>query len=271
MSHDSTLLAIASKGPVDTYAEVASRLRALDAELDPRDGLVWFNRWYAALIESLRRHRFVDAAFVERLECSAAQSYFEALASHLADPGSGPACWDPLLEARYRIGVLPIQHAIAAINAHLNHDLPVALAATVIERELTFGRQAPAHADYARFASIVDGVTCNVNAWLSDARGEPAASVAEGAAFERGPAPEHDPLDAQAQLEEAQTLWSTKRACEAAWVAAEVRWALRGTPSIAHHHLEALDRMVSLAGRALLRRWQPSPRVERRPSIVPSR
>src|SRR5262245_51622764 len=89
-SNDSTLLAIASQGPAESSTEIARRLGALEAELNPTDGLVWFIRWYAALTaalsENTRRHRFLDPSFVARLERHTADRYFAALAAHLADP-----------------------------------------------------------------------------------------------------------------------------------------------------------------------------------------
>jgi hypothetical protein len=263
--NDSTLLAVAASGPVRSYAEIASRLRSLEAELDARDGLVWFNRWYAALMAALidgsRRHRFVEPAFIERLECHAADRYFAALGAHLTDPGSGPSSWEPLLQARSAPGVLPVQHAIAGINAHVNHDLPVALVSTFAELDEAPAHESPAHGDYSRLGSILDRVLCDAAAWLS-------------------PGERDEPVSEASQLETVLSIWSSKRACEGAWAAAEVRWALRVSPLISHHHLEALDRMVGLAGRSLLCPWhaclwQPgahrSAHVERRPSSVPSR
>ena len=261
-ANDSTLLAIASESGASSYVEIVSQLRALDAELDERDGLFWFNRWYTALLGALidgsRRHRFADAVFVERLECHAAERYFAALAAHLADPGSGPACWAPLHQARSREDVLPVQHAIAGINAHVNHDLPVALVMTFAELEHEPARETPAHGDYQRIGAILDAVLCDTNAWLGTSARQERADASPAAA-------------ADAQLEEVLALWSTQRACEAAWAGAEVRWALRGSPRIAHHHLEALDRLVGLAGRSLLHPWQAAPRVERRPASTSRR
>lgn len=288
-STDSTLLAIASKAPVTSYAELASRLRALDAELDASDGLVWFNRWYvaltAALVESTRRHRFDDARFVERLECHAAEHYFGALRAHLTDPGSGPSSWEPLFQARSRSDVLPIQYAIAGINAHVNHDLPLALVATCVDLQQVPARQAPAHADYQRLAALLDGVLCN-GVLGSGVLGERAASdrtPSDRAPSSRTPSSRTPSSrrnerwlstgagDGRSQLEEALSIWSSKRACEGAWASAEVRWALGVSPLISHHHLEALDRIVGLAGRSLLHPWPPPSPVQDGPSASPSR
>ena len=264
--NDSTLLAIAASGSVRNYAEIASRLRALEAELDARDGLVWFNRWYAALtaalIDGARRHRFVEPSFVERVACHAADRYFAALSAHLTDPGSGPSAWEPLLQARNVPGLLPVQHAIAGLNAHVNHALPVALVSTFTELDEAPVRASPAHVDYCRVGSILDRVLCDAAAWLS-------AGVSD------------ELVSDELQLETVLTIWSSKHACEAAWAAAEVGWALRVSPLISRHHLEALDRLVGLAGRSLLRPWHadawqpaaqpPSAHLEHRPSLAPSR
>src|SRR5687767_6105255 len=136
---DSALLAIVSTGPVESVADVSRRLRAIEAELDAHDGLSWFNRLYASMTLSLsengRKHRFDETLFVERLGCHFADLYFVALTAHLGDPGSGPSAWEPLFQSRTREGILPVQYALAGVNAHINRDLPVALVNTFLELE----------------------------------------------------------------------------------------------------------------------------------------
>ncbi|HWO14701.1 MAG TPA: DUF5995 family protein [Polyangiaceae bacterium] len=249
-SSDSSLLAIASKGPVDDYVDVLARLQALEAELDPSDGLFWFHRLYrlttAAVREASRKHRFADARCIERLHCHFAGLYFVALSAHLSDPGTGPSAWAPLFQARTRTDITACQFAVAGLNAHLNRDLPVALVNTCLELDREPGRETPLHGDYQHVGAIQEHVLRDVNAWL--------------------PAPEPDaPERARAELTALLELWSARRARDAAWIAAEVRWALRGSPLVARHHLDALDRMVELASRALLlpgsleRRSRPAP------------
>lgn len=254
--NDSTLLAIASAGPAETMAGVSSRLRALEAELDASDGLLWFNRLYARLTEAVldhvRKQRFDDPVFMERLDCHFADLYFVALAAHLSDPGSGPSAWAPLFQARSRRGILPIQLAVAGLNAHINRDLPVALVTTFLELGRQPARDEPAHADYQRISLVLEGVMSDIKAGLLE--GAPAAS--------------HPTLG---EADDVLEVWSVRRAREAAWVASEVRWALRVSPLISRHHLDALDRMVGLAGRGLLRSVHPAPSVEPRPTSPPSR
>jgi hypothetical protein len=250
---DSALLAIASLGPVENLADVSSRLRAIEAELDPSDGLLWFNRAYAAmndgLIEAAKRHRFEEPTLLERLHCHFADLYFVAVARHSRDPGSGPAAWQPLFESRARAGVTPAQFALAGLNAHINRDLPIALVTTLLEKGHAPERDAPVHGDYQNVTGILE------------------ASLRETVAKWPTPAP-REPAAAAAPVDGALEMWSVKRAREAAWVATEVRWALRASPVISRHHLDVLDRMVGLAGRGLLR---PAPPTEGRPSAPPSR
>lgn len=237
VNNDSALLAIVSAGPAENYAEVLGRLRAIEAELDPSDGLVWFTRVYgsmtAAVIEYAKKQRFEEPRFVERLDCHFANLYFVALAAHLSDPGTGPACWEPLFVARARSGILPVQYAIAGVNAHINRDLPVALTTTFLELDLEPNRSSSVYADYQKINAVLEGALGDVKLWLLSAALE-------------------DLDEALGQLDDMLQMWSLKRAREAAWVASEVRWALRTSPLLSRHHLDALDRMVGLSGRGLL-------------------
>jgi hypothetical protein len=217
---------------------VITKLRAIDALLVPEDGLVWFNRLYgamtAAVIEADRKHMFEDPRFVERLDCSFADLYFDALAAELSDPGTAAGAWGPLFGARYRAGILPVQYAIAGVNAHINRDLPVALVETFLALGSEPDRGLASFTDYQTINQILESAQAEAKTWLL--RGALAAvDVWLGRA------------------DDVLQMWSLKRAREAAWVAAEVRWALRGYPGLAHHHLEALDKMVGFAGRGLLR------------------
>jgi Family of unknown function (DUF5995) len=255
-TNDSTLLSIASAGPAETYGDVLSRLRAIEAELDPSDGLIWFNRLYtamtAAVVEAARRHRFDDPVFTERLDCQFANLYFVALAAHLSDPGSGPGSWEPLFRARPRTDILPLQFAIAGVNAHINRDLPVALVTTFLELAREPVRGGEAHADYQKINAILEVTMDESKAWLLT------GGLALGDAV-LGP------------VDDLLEMWSLKRAREAAWVASEVRWAIRAIPSISRHHLEALDRMVGLAGRGLLRPMHHAGVLERPSSSLTGR
>lgn len=239
-SNDSRLLAIVSTAPSSSYSEVVSKLDAIAAQLERDDGLVWFNRLYsamtAAVMEAARKHQFADPDFVERLDCRFADLYFQALAAELSDPGTGAGAWGPMFLARYQPGIMPIQFALAGVNAHINRDLPVALVETFTSLKTEPDRDSTAYVDYQRINQILEAVQGEAKLWLFT--GSLAAAD-----------------DLLGTVDDVLRIWSLKRAREAAWVAAEVRWVLRGTPGLAHHHLETLDRMVGFAGRGLLRPW----------------
>lgn len=251
---DSTLLAIASKGPINGYDDVLGRLQALESELDLSDGLFWFNRLYAATVaavsEASRKHRFAEPRFIEHLDCQFAGLYFVALAAHLSDPGTGPSAWEPLFQARSRADIRPLQFALAGLNAHVNRDLPVALVTTCIELDREPARETPAHTDYQQVCAVEEGTLRDPRAWLP-------ASLRHGE-IERS----------REELEALLEVWSLRRARDAAWAAAEVRWALRGSPVVARHQLDALDRLVELSGRGLLLSGSP---VDRRSGPASSR
>jgi hypothetical protein len=53
-----------------------------------------------------------------------------------------------LFESRYKAGVDRIQFALAGMNAHINHDLALALIPADNELQLTPGLNSPEHDDY---------------------------------------------------------------------------------------------------------------------------
>ena len=122
-------LADALAGPqAVTVAQVIDRMEAIDAALTPRDGVASFNRLYLAVTlaveNEIARVRFRDTRFLASLDVAFANLYFAAL----ADTAKAPKAWAPLFEARNRRSIAPLQFALAGMNAHINRDLPVALA-----------------------------------------------------------------------------------------------------------------------------------------------
>lgn len=119
---------------VDTPVDgVISRMRALDATLHPRDGVAVFNRVYLAVTEGVDRYvdsgRFADPHAAITLDVRFAQRYLDAVAAAARDRRA-PACWRPLFQFRRHPGVRPLQFALAGINAHIGHDLVLAVVDT---------------------------------------------------------------------------------------------------------------------------------------------
>jgi Family of unknown function (DUF5995) len=122
--------------PVTSVAEAVARMEAIGAALPASDGLACFNRMYLevtkAVSADLSQAFFADPAFMAKLDVTFANLYFAA-AQAAVTPAAAPAAWRPLVELRGAAGVEPIQFALAGMNAHINHDLPVAVVATCAE------------------------------------------------------------------------------------------------------------------------------------------
>ena len=126
-----TLRQILEAKPAARITEVIARMKKIVAALPPDDGVRAFTALYLAVTEAVagaaKTDTFEDARFVRWLDVVFANLYFEALHNALFKAGPVPKAWAPLLEARGRRGVLPLQFALAGMNAHINRDLPVAL------------------------------------------------------------------------------------------------------------------------------------------------
>lgn len=214
--------------PVDG---VVSRLRALDAALPARDGVAVFNRVYLAVTEAVDRRidagRFPDARAAITLDVRFAERYLAAVDA-VAGERRPPACWRPLFAFRHHPGVRPLQFALAGINAHIGHDLALAVVDTC--RTLT-----------CEPADLEDEF---------DQVGDLLVTLEERIREELTPGP--DLLRIADPLTHLLGAWSLERAREAAWTAARALWALRGLPDVAEEMTERLDAAVGLAGRMLL-------------------
>lgn len=221
-----------------SYADVLSRLGAIESALSERDGLRWFNRLYTAMTravaEEAQRRGFADSTFLELLDCGFAELYFAALRARLERPGSEPRAWTPLFDARADARVSRLQLALAGVNAHINRDLCVALVSAFETAGAAPQRDTARHRDYLHVNRILAAVQTQAKQMLFS---ELLTSVDEQLG----------------RADDVLELWSLDRARDAAWVAGELQWQLRSAPLLAAQHLDALDRLVGCAGRGLLR------------------
>lgn len=217
---------------LSTVHAVVEALREVGDGLEPGDGIRQFNRMYLRVTElveaRIEEGFFTDREFITRLDIVFAHLYLDAVRDLGHDP---PSCWAPLFECREQ-PLVPIQFAIAGMNAHINHDLPVAVVETC--RQLGRHPGSPGvRVDYDRVTQI-----------LSDVHEEVRQSFLSGIA-----------LDVDRELAPVLTLvgsWSVARARDAAWVNTEVLWELHRVPDLAVEYRATLSRSVGLAGRALL-------------------
>jgi hypothetical protein len=210
--------------PVD---HVVSRMRALEAQLPPRDGLAVFNRVYLAVTEAFDRHleagAFPDAEAAITLDVRFAELYLR-----VAEDDHAPACWRPLLQFRRHPGVRPLQFALAGINAHIGHDLALA----VVDSCRTLGCEpADLEDEFERVGDLL-------------------VSLEERIREELMPGP--DLLQIADPLTHLLGAWSMERARAATWSAARALWALRRLPELAEEFTDRLDAAVGFASRMLL-------------------
>ncbi|NEB08822.1 hypothetical protein G3I32_08035 [Streptomyces coelicoflavus] len=213
---------------VDT---VLFRMRALDSALPARDGLAVFNRVYLAVTEAVDRHidggRFPDARAAAALDVRFAERYLAAVDAAQEDRRP-PACWRPLFQLRRHPGVRPLQFALAGINAHIGHDLALA----VVDTCRTLGCEP---------VDLEDEF---------DRVGDLLVSLEERIRDELMPGP--DLLQIADPLTHLLGSWSLERAREATWASARALWALRRLPDVAGEFTDRLDAAVGFAGRMLL-------------------
>ncbi|MFD0058421.1 DUF5995 family protein [Streptomyces sp. NPDC127168] len=216
---------------VRTVDSVLTRMRALDAALPGRDGVAVFNRVYLAVTEEVDRHidsgRFTDARAAIALDVRFAERFLDAVDA-AAEDRRPPACWRPVFQFRRHPGVRPVQFALAGINAHIGHDLALA----VVDTCRTLGCEP---------ADLEDEF---------DRVGDLLVSLEERVRDQLMPGP--DLLQIADPLTHLLGSWSLDRARDATWAAARALWALRRLPDVAGEFTERLDAAVGFAGRMLL-------------------
>ncbi len=84
----------------------------------------------ARLSEGVAAGDFADGEWVARLRDRFADYYFEALDAYGPPPGATPCpqTWRVAFDACARPGCHPLEALLLGINAHINHDLALALA-----------------------------------------------------------------------------------------------------------------------------------------------
>jgi len=155
---DQPLYDLLSGAAPSTIADVISRMQAIDALLPVNNGIKWFNRLYLMVTQEVDLQppggAWQSPVWLTRLDVVFAGLYFSALASFLAG-NTIPSAWSALFEARYRTGVDRIQFALAGMNAHINHDLALALLATDADLSIVPAANGPEHGDYQSIDALL--------------------------------------------------------------------------------------------------------------------
>jgi Family of unknown function (DUF5995) len=114
------------------------------------------------MMESIDQHPpmggWKDPDWLLRLDVVFAGLYFTAAADFLSGNAMVPSSWNAMLSSRFAAGIDRIQFALAGMNAHINHDLALALLATDQQMILVPDNASPQHADYEAVNGLLNTV-----------------------------------------------------------------------------------------------------------------
>lgn len=219
---------------MESIQPVIDRMNAIASGLPETDGVARFNALYLAVTREVAAQasagKFEDPDALALLDVVFADLYFAAYDASTAKK-KVPRAWRPLFEARERKRIAPLQFAFAGMNAHINHDLILAIVETCRRRGIAVKRDSAFHRDYLAVNKLLALVEDRIkHEFLTgDLR------IAD---------------DALGRLDDVIAMWSVGRARDAAWNGAET---LSHLPKFAREpYLDTLAGTVGLAGRGLL-------------------
>lgn len=234
---DQRLVQVISASEANSIEDVINVMQGLADVLQNNDGLKWFNLLYLRVTEGVRDNPpaegWENPRYVERLAVLFARLYFSTIASWQRDHDSVVRSWAPLFKSRQKRGIARVQFALAGMNAHINHDLPIVLVQTSEEQDVVPRRGSPEHRDFERVNAILEIVTEQVKQFL-------ATGIVGEIDQDLG------------RLDDMVALWSVRKARETAYTNAEILWQLRPSPTLSDAFLKNLDRLVGLSSRGLL-------------------
>jgi hypothetical protein len=237
--YDPTLLAAARPTP-QSVADVIQMMEAIEATCADGDGLKWFNGLYLQVTQAVQARvsapgSFADPDWISALDVRFACFYFAAIDSALSagSQGKTPGCWQALFSQRNQTAIARIQFALAGMNAHINHDLPLAIVALCQSTGIPPQHGTPQYNDFTALNSTLDNL---IDAAKSELRLRLLG----------------DALPPVSHLDDTLAAWSLAAAREAAWNNAELLWHLADAPPLASALLDTLDGLTALAGKSLL-------------------
>jgi len=160
-AQNTKLLEVVNHPKIGNMADVIRAIQDIDDCLQNDDGLKWFNLLYLKVSQAVSAKGdapgWADPAWVRHLDVVFVQLYFEAI-SNFVNGGAVPSSWDALFESRHAPGIDRIQFALAGMNAHINHDLALALLQTDDDLGLKPARNSPEHGDFESVNEIIESV-----------------------------------------------------------------------------------------------------------------
>jgi hypothetical protein len=234
---DQDLAQLIRSSTIETVDDVIAVMRGLDSELANDDGLKWFNLLYLKVTEAVgtqpKTVQWENRQWLELLDVNFARLYFAALCDWQRNRDRVARAWLPLLQSRARHGIKRVRFALAGLNAHINHDLPVALVQTGKALRIVLKRGTAEFRDFERVNSILATVQEDAKRYIATGL----VGVIE---------------QSLGDLDDNAANWSVRKARETAWSNGEILWRLNRTPLLRNEFLTNIDRLVSLASRGLL-------------------
>jgi hypothetical protein len=232
---DQQLLAIVESANIVTIADVVATMTAIDGVLAPNDGLKWFNQLYLDVTTKVDTAPppagWQDAAWLTRLDVVFAGFYFAAIKDWIANDGGVPSSWQALFEARFTAGIDRIQFALAGMNAHINHDLALALLQTDAELNIVPSMTSPEHADFELVNDLLEAEIPQALTFL-------ATGILGQAVQDTG------------KIGRYLAIWNVRAARDLAWSFADTLRPLAG--ALRQATLDAQDQITGVLGRSLL-------------------
>jgi hypothetical protein len=205
--YDPTILAAVQVKP-QNIADVFKIMQTIDATCADEDGLKWFNWLYMTVTEAIENKvaggGFNDPAWLSELDVLFAGLYFDALAGELSG-GSCPESWKGMFSVRDQVKIARIQFALAGMNAHINHDLPMAIVSTCQATNTIPQHGTAQYNDYTSVNPTLDGLIDQAKQKLNV----------------RLPG---DPLPPVSHLEDLIATWDLATFREKAWDTAQSLW-----------------------------------------------
>jgi hypothetical protein len=232
---DLALIHITGSAAPEDIKGVINVMNQIDAVLPGTDGLKWFNWLYLTVTEAVQNHPaaggFNNPIWVTRLDVIFAEFYFAAINSFLQQRET-PSSWRALFDARHTAGIERIQFALAGMNAHINHDLSLALLQTNAQLNLSPGKGDPEHRDYESVNNLLENVLPQALEVLAD--GGPLGQLAEDTG----------------KVGRLLAIWNVRQARDLAWDFADQLKPLG--PLRRQLALFAQDKLTGVIGRSLL-------------------
>jgi Family of unknown function (DUF5995) len=232
-SYDAQLAAAAGTPP-ESIPGVLQLLHLIDNTCIDGDGLKWFNRLYLdvtqAVADRVATCNFLNTDLLADLDIRFASFYFKALSAALTG-GSCPGCWTAVFECRNQTSLARIQFALAGMNAHINHDLPLAVVLTSRNANTPPQHGTPQYIDYTSINSNLDGLI------------ETAKKVLDVRLL-------GDSLPPATFLEDLIAGWNLAAAREKAWINAEGLW--NDGSLVTALRMDVIDGLTTVISKSLL-------------------